>query len=201
MKRMIVTLIATLSCSGVLFADGNIAAGKEKAATCAACHSLNGISPAGEWPNLAGQGKRYLQEQITKIKSGERDVPTMMPFVTDLSEQDIQDLAAYYASLTPPLGATDSKYVSLGEAIYRSGDAKRNIPACTSCHTIQGKGMSLAAFPLVAGQKVDYTIKRLNDLRKVTGAHEGNALIMHTIAIKLTNEEIEAVANYINGLR
>ena len=66
---------------------------------------------------------------------------------------------------------------------------------------MQGKGVSLAAFPLLAEQKVDYTIKRLNDLRKITGAHQGNALIMHTIAIKLTNEEIEAVANYINGLR
>ena len=102
MKRIIVTLIATLGWSGALFADGNIAAGKEKAATCAACHNLNGISPAAEWPNLAGQGARYLKEQITQIKSGERAVPTMMPFVTDLSEQDIEDLAAYYASLPAP---------------------------------------------------------------------------------------------------
>ena len=117
MKKVILTLVISLGVTGVAFAKGDAAAGKSKATTCTACHGATGVSPAPNWPNLAGQGERYLIKQITEIKDGERSVPEMMPFVSALTKQDIADLAAFYASQPAPRGATDAKYVSVGEAL------------------------------------------------------------------------------------
>ncbi|MFK0569730.1 c-type cytochrome [Endozoicomonas sp.] len=201
MKKVILTLVISLGITGIAFAKGDASAGKAKATTCTACHGLTGISPAPLWPNLAGQGERYLVKQITEIKEGDRSVPEMAPFVSTLSKQDIEDLAAWYASQPAPLGATDPKYVSLGEALYRGGDAKKAIPACSACHSITGKGNYLAGFPQIAGQKPEYTAKQLRDFREGDRTNDGDIKIMRTIAEKMSNKEIEAVSNYISGLR
>ncbi|WP_442876522.1 c-type cytochrome [Endozoicomonas sp. GU-1] len=121
MKKVILTLVISLGITGIAFAKGDAAAGKSKATTCAACHGATGVSLAPNWPNLAGQGERYLIKQITEIKDGSRSVPEMMPFVSALTTQDIADLAAYFASQPAPQGATDAKYVTLGQALYRGG--------------------------------------------------------------------------------
>lgn len=201
MKKVILTLVISLGVTGVAFAKGDAAAGKSKATTCTACHGAAGVSPAPNWPNLAGQGERYLIKQISEIKAGDRSVPEMMPFVSALTKQDIEDLAAFYASQPAPQGATDAKYVSVGEALYRGGDAKKSIPACSSCHSPTGKGNFLAGFPSLAGQKADYTAKQLRDLREGDRTNDGDTRIMRTIAEKMSNKEIEAVSHYISGLR
>lgn len=201
MKKVILTLVISLGVTGIAFAKGDVAAGKGKAATCTACHGATGVSPAPIWPNLAGQGERYLAKQISEIKEGTRSVPEMMPFVSALTRQDIEDLAAFYSSQPAPKGATDPKYISLGEALYRGGDAKKGIPACSGCHSPTGKGNFLAGFPMLAGQKADYTAKQLRDLREGDRTNDGDTKIMRAIAEKMSNKEIEAVSNYISGLR
>ena len=201
MNKVILSLVLSLGVTGLAFAKGDANAGKGKVATCTACHGATGVSPAPNWPNLAGQGEKYLIKQITEIKDGKRPVPEMAPFTGSLSKQDIEDIAAFYASQTAPVGVTDPKFVSLGEALYRGGDSKKEIPACSSCHSPTGKGNALAVFPHIAGQKTDYTIKQLTDFREGHRTNDGDTKIMRTIAEKLSNKEVEAVANYISGLR
>ncbi|WP_299734566.1 c-type cytochrome [uncultured Endozoicomonas sp.] len=201
MKKIILSLVVSLGVTGIAFAKGDAAAGKAKSVTCSACHGAAGVSPAPNWPNLAGQGERYLVKQITEIKEGARSVPEMVPFVGGLTEQDIEDLAAFYASQPAPKGVSDPKYTSLGEALYRGGDAKKGIPACSACHSPTGQGNYLAGYPMLAGQKPDYTAKQLRDLREGDRTNDGETKIMRTIAEKMSNKEIEAVSNYISGLR
>ena len=201
MKKVILTLMISLGVTGGAFAKGDAGAGKGKSANCAACHGATGVSATPAWPNLAGQGERYLIDQITAIKAGEREVPTMMPFVGNLSEQDIADLAAFYSSQPAAQGATDPKYISLGEALYRGGNAKKGIPACSSCHDPNGKGNFLAGFPALNGQKTEYTAKQLRDYREGVRVNGNYAKIMQTIAEKMSNKEVDAVSSYISGLR
>ena len=201
MKKVILSLFICLGVTGVAFAKGDANAGKGKIATCTACHGATGVSPAPNWPNLAGQGERYLIKQISEIKAGIRVVPEMAPFVTALTPQDIEDIAAFYASQTAPQGVTDPKYVSLGESLFRGGDTKKGVPACSSCHSPNGSGLALASFPHIAGQKADYTMKQLKDFREGDRTNDGDTKIMRTIAEKLSNKEVEALANYISGLR
>ena len=201
MKKVILTLVISLGITGVAFAKGDAAAGKSKSTICTACHGSTGVSSAPNWPNLAGQGERYLVKQITEIKNGERFVPEMMPFVSALAKRDIANLAAFYASQPTPQGATDVKYVSMGAALYRGGDVKKAIPACSSCHSPTGKGNFLAGFPSLTGQKADYTAKQLRDFREGDRTNDGDTKIMRTIAEKMSNKEIEAVSHYISALR
>lgn len=201
MKKIILTVFISLGVAGLAFAKGDAAAGQAKATTCAACHGATGISMAPIWPNLAGQGQRYLIKQITEIKDGVRSVPEMMPFVGGLTPQDIEDLAAFYASQNAPQGSTEEKYIAVGEALYRGGDAKKGIPACSGCHSPTGKGNYLAGFPLLAGQNADYLAKQLRDLREGVRANDGEGKIMRSIAEKMSNKEIDAVSHYISGLR
>ena len=162
MKKIILSLVISLGITGVAFAKGDIAAGKAKSVTCAACHGAEGVSPAPNWPNLAGQGERlsgqtnHRNQKWRPLCSG--NDAFLLP---NLTPQDIEDLSAFYASQPAPSGVTDPKYVSLGEAIYRGGDAKKGIPACSACHSPTGQGNYLAAYPMLAGQKADYTAKQL----------------------------------------
>ena len=192
--------IAGLAIAGMAFAKGDPVAGKEKASNCLACHGATGVSSVPNYPSLAGQGERYLAKQIADIKQGQRVIPEMMPFVSTLSKQDINDIAAFYASQPAPVGATESKYISLGEEIYRAGNAKKGIPGCAACHSPTGQGNSLAGFPRLSGQHEAYTVKQLRAFREGDRKNDGDTRVMRTIAEKLSNKEIEAVANYIQGL-
>lgn len=201
MKKVILSLVVSLGVTGVAFAKGDANAGKAKVATCTACHGATGVSLAPNYPNLAGQGERYLIKQISEIKAGNRKVPEMTPFVGSLSEKDIADIAAFYASQPAPQGAADPKLVDLGEKLYRFGDQKKGIPACSACHSPTGKGNSLAGFPQIAGQHPQYTAKQLRDFREGDRVNDGDSMTMRTIAEKLSNKEVEALSSYISGLR
>lgn len=201
MKKVIFTLVVSLGVTGLAFAKGDANAGKAKTATCTACHGATGVSVVPTYPNLAGQGERYLIKQMKEIKSGVRSVPEMAPFTRDLTDQDIEDIAAFYASQTAPKGAADPAMVELGAKLFRHGDSNRQIPACSGCHSPTGKGNSLAGFPQIAGQHPTYTGKQLRDFREGVRVNDGDSKTMRMIAQKLTNKEVDALASYISGLQ
>lgn len=153
------------------------------------------------WPKLAGQGERYLLKQMTEIKEGARNVPEMTGMLTGMSEQDMADIAAYYSSQTLAGGAANPELAERGAAIYRGGDLATGLPACTGCHSPTGQGNAPAAYPHLAGQHAAYTVKQLTDFREGDRTNDGDAMIMQTIASRLSNKDIQAVAEYIQGLR
>lgn len=185
-----------------VLALGDAEAGKGKAAVCAACHGPDGNSVVPNWPKLAGQHAPYLERQITLIKSGDRQVPEMAGIVMSLSEQDIEDLAAYFATQINKAGLADESLVAAGEKLYRGGNAATDIPACMSCHGPAGQGNPLAAYPSVAGQHAVYTEKMLKGFRsgQTWGEDDASSKIMTDVANRLTDAEIKAVASYLQGL-
>ncbi|MBQ0797467.1 cytochrome c4 [Zhongshania sp.] len=206
MNKPLLVMIASLMFAGSAVAlEGDASAGKAKSAPCAACHGADGNSPAPNFPNLAGQGERYLAKQIHDIKSGERSAPLMAGQTDNLSDQDIADISAYYASKTASTGQTDPALLEKGAAIYRGGIADRSVPACAACHSPTGQGMAAAGFPALAGQHADYTIAQLKAFRAAADGREGrtndgDTKTMRTVAFKMSDSEIEAVASYIQGL-
>lgn len=201
MKRGILFFcVGTLAWGGVVVAAGNPVAGKEKSAVCVACHAEDGNSLSPIYPKLAGQHASYLAKQLHDFKNPEaRPNAIMAPFVAALSLQDIEDLAAYFASQTTSQNSANPDLVKLGEKLYRGGDLKKGIPACTGCHGPVGEGNALARFPKLAGQHADYTIAQLKAFRAGERKNGVNGM-MHDITIKMTDEEIEAVAQYSAGL-
>lgn len=184
------------------FAQGDATAGQAKSAICAACHGVDGNSVVPNWPKLAGQHEQYLVRQTTLIKSGARPVPEMMGITPGLSDQDILDLAAYFSAQKNAGGVAEESKVVLGERIYRAGNADSGVPACMACHGPAGQGNPLAGYPVLAGQHAMYAANILTRFRQ--GEHWGNddapSKVMNGSASELTNEEIEAVASYIQGL-
>jgi cytochrome c553 len=181
---------------------GSADAGRDKSATCAACHGVDGNSPAAEWPSLAGQHASYIVQQLRAFQSGERDEITMTPFAAGLSEQDMADIAAYYEAQTPVPRGADPEHVSLGERIYRGGIADRGVAACIACHGPSGRGNPLAAYPVVSGQHANYTF---NTLRQYAAGErrsdQGMGQVMRDIAAALREDEMRAVASYMQGLQ
>ena len=201
MNKLIVSLLLTLGISGVAHAAGDAAAGQAKAAVCGACHGPDGNSMAPNFPKLAGQGERYLTKQLKEIKDGKRVVLEMTGLLTNLNDQDLADMAAYFASQKGSVGAADPKLVARGEALFRGGNLEKGLPACTGCHSPDGKGNAAAGFPHLGGQHAQYIAKQLTDFRKeADGRNNDGEAMMRTIARKLSDEEIAAVASYIQGL-
>ncbi|MEA1029973.1 MULTISPECIES: cytochrome c [Pseudomonas] len=201
MNKLIVSLLLTLGISGVAHAAGDAAAGQAKAAVCGACHGPDGNSMAPNFPKLAGQGERYLTKQLKDIKDGKRVVLEMTGLLTNLNDQDLADMAAYFASQKGSVGAADPKLVARGEALFRGGNLEKGLPACTGCHSPDGKGNAAAGFPHLGGQHAQYVAKQLTDFRKeADGRNNDGEAMMRTIARKLSDEEIAAVASYIQGL-
>ncbi len=165
---------------------------------CAACHAADGNSVMAANPKLAGQHPEYLLKQLKNFKEGTRANAVMGGMVANLTEDDMKGLAAYFSSKMPTLGkAKTNGKGSLGEKIYRGGILATNVPACASCHGVTGTGMPVQ-FPRVAGQHADYTLQQLRIFR--TG-ERANAPMMQAIAVKMTDQEMQAVADYIQGLR
>ncbi|KPG97584.1 MULTISPECIES: cytochrome c [Pseudomonas] len=204
MNKLIVSLLLTVGISGFAHAAGDAAAGQAKAAVCGACHGPDGNSMAPNFPKLAGQGERYLTKQLHDIKSGKRTVLEMTGLLTNLSDQDLADIAAYFASQQGSVGAADPKIVARGEALFRGGNLEKGLPACTGCHSPNGAGNAAAGFPHLGGQHAQYIAKQLTDFRKEDPAagrsNDGDAMTMRTIARKLSDEDIAAVSSYIQGL-
>lgn len=206
MKRFL--LVAALLGSGSAlaqsdpFTGGSVEAGAAKAATCVACHGPGGNSANPEWPKLAGQHANYTYFQLKVLKSGERKAPVMNAQAAPLSDQDMKDLAAYFATQKPAPGVGSPAAVKVAEKLYRAGDPARQLPACLACHGPGGNGNAGAGYPRVGGQHAKYSAKILRDLAGLAGApipHQ-NLQTMAAIAAKLTDAEIEALSSYLNGL-
>ncbi len=197
--KAIIISLAMVMVSPV-FAKGDAAAGKEKAATCAGCHGAEGISASPQWPNLAGQVPSYIASQLAAFKSGERKNATMAGFSAGLTPEDMADLDAYYASLTPAQGSISEDQVELatqGEKIFKGGFAERQIASCMSCHGASGKGIP-KHFPSVAGQKQAYLEAQLLSFKK--GERKGYNEMMYSIAFALSEQQIKALSVYMSGL-
>jgi len=184
------------------FTGGDPQAGAGKAAVCGACHGPGGNSSNPEWPKLAGQHAAYTYHELKELKSGARKAPVMNAQAAPLSDQDMRDLAAYFAAQKPAPGVASPDAVPVAQKLFRAGDAGRQLPACSACHGPQGSGNAAAKYPRIGGQHARYTAAMLRNYRAQAGAANADpeAAIMASIAGKLTDAEIEALASYANGL-
>ncbi|GAB3283369.1 c-type cytochrome [Parahaliea aestuarii] len=185
---------------------GDADAGKGMVAVCAACHGADGNSPAPTFPKLAGQNERYLFKQLQDIRDGARPVPTMAGQLDGKSDQELADIAAFYAAQSRSGSQTDPALLELGEKVYRAGVAERGVPACMACHSPNGKGNAPAGFPSLAGQHAEYIATQLEMYRKgyedETGrTNDGDTRIMRSTAFGLSDKEIQAVSSYAAGLK
>jgi len=198
-KLLMIASLATLAALGVAQAAGDAEAGKAKAAMCAACHGPDGNSPAPNFPKIAGQHAEYIAKQLQEFKSGARQDATMAGMTAALSEQDMADLAAFYASQKGNVGQAAEDKVELGETLYRAGNAATGVSACAACHGPAGNGNPMAKFPNLSGQHADYTALQLKNFRAGARANDAGSM-MRGVAKKMTDAEIEAVSQYIQGL-
>ena len=167
-------------------------------AVCVACHSFDGSRGSPANPILQGQHAEYLAKQLAEFKSGARNNPIMKGMAATLTEDDMRNVAAFYASKQAKPGFAKNKdSAALGEKLYRGGIADRSIPACAGCHSPTGAGIP-SQYPRLAGQHGDYTEAQLVGFR---GAARRNSTVMTGVAAKLNDREIKAVADYIAGLR
>jgi cytochrome c553 len=203
--KLVVYLVAALAATSA-YANPTAVKGDPKAAesivtkVCAACHTVDGNSVAAANPKLAGMNEAYLYKQLSQFKSGERKNPVMAGIVKDLSSTDMQNLAAYFSIQQPKPGtAKDMDLALLGQKIYRGGVQGAGVPACASCHGPQGQGIP-TQFPRLAGQHSGYIYTQLNAFRLGTRANDA-AKMMRSIAVKMTDADMHAVATYIQGLR
>ena len=197
---LIASMISFALAGSAAVAAGYATAGKAKSASCAGCHGMDGNSMAPNFPKIAGQNEGYLVKQLQEFKSGKRVDATMNAMAAPLSEQDMADLAAYFAGQTGTTGTAAEDKVELGETIYRAGNAASGVAACAACHGPTGAGNPQARFPKLSGQHADYTALQLNHFRKGNRANDAGSM-MRGVAGKMTDEEIAAVAQYIQGLR
>lgn len=200
MNKIIVSLLLCLGLIGAVQAAGDPAAGQAKTIVCGACHGVDGNSPVANFPKLAGQGERYLLKQMQDIKSGARPVVEMTGMLDPLSDQDMADIAAYYAAQKTIIGAADPTLVERGEDLFRGGKLAEGMPACIGCHSPDGSGIATAGYPHLGGQHADYTAKQLTAFREGERSNDGDSMIMRDIAAKLSNKDIEALSAYIQGL-
>ena len=180
-------------------ADGDAAAGKSKAAVCGACHGVDGNSTSAQFPKLAGQNASYIAEQLADFKSGKRQNPIMGAQAKGLSDQDMQDVAAYFAAQQRQIGEADAGQVKQGETLYRNGNKDENVPACVACHSPDGAGNFLMKVPALGGQHAGYLVAQLQAYAAGSRSTDQNKM-METIASRLSPAEMQAVASYIEGL-
>jgi len=199
-------LLGALSASNATAFDGDVNAGKEKSATCAACHGPDGNAPVNIYPKIAGQHADYIYKQLTEFKLGMtsggkegRMNPVMSGMAMPLSDQDMKDLAAYFASLNMSEGATPKDVQETGAMLYKAGDAERGIPSCAACHGPRGNGSSLAKFPKISFQHPEYINSQLEQFRDGVRNNDLNG-VMQDIAKKLTDKDIETLSKYLGGL-
>lgn len=200
----IADVVAMAPAAAKVFA-GDLESGKAKAATCAACHGADGNAMVPMYPKLAGQHEKYLVKQLVDFKKGAdtqgkegRADPVMAGMVAALSEDDMKNIAAFFAS--QKVSPSTAKANDVGKNLYFSGDAARGITACVGCHSADGGGMGQAGFPTVAAQNVDYLKAQLTKFRSSTRANDLNGM-MRNIASKLSDEEIQAVAEYMSSIK
>lgn len=167
---------------------------------CAACHGVDGNSAVAMYPKLAGQFKEYAARQLAEFKSNVRQSPVMSPIAATLTDEDITSLSTYFSAQEPKPGIAKTEGVgSRGEQIYRAGIPELKVAACASCHGPAGAGIPVQ-FPRLAGQHAEYTMSQLKLFRSGERANDPSNM-MRTIASRLSDQDMTAVADYIQGLR
>ena len=198
----IVTLAAGSLAQPQALVEGSAEAGQAKSATCAACHGADGNSVNPSWPSLAGQHATYIVQQLQAFKEGTRSDPLMTPQAMMLSDEDMRDLAVYFASQEPaPKTVADPETVDLGAVLYRGGDTETGAAACMACHGPTGRGNPAAAYPLLRGQYAVYVAKQLRDYATGKRRSDQPQRMMQEIASRLSEEDMAAVASYVQGLK
>ena len=205
--------VASLEADNTPATWGDAAAGATKAAACAACHGADGNSADPQYPKLAGQHERYIARQLALFKSGQRQNPIMMGFAAPLSAQDMRDIGAHFAAMKVVAGVADDtgvaegpnqgrKFYEIGQRIFEAGKPGHEAPACKACHGPTGTGNPGSAWPAIGGQHAGYTATQLTAFRDGMVWGEGDAanLVMRDVAANLTDEEIQALATYVEGL-
>lgn len=200
--RNIITVLAGLvslvAVNSVHAAD--IAAGKEKTALCMGCHGADGNSINVIWPRLAGQHASYIEKQLRDFKSGKRVDPTMQGMAATLSDEDIVNVAAYYAAQKPTTAKYDESLLGKGQDIYRGGITETSVAACMGCHSPTGAGNGPAAYPSLASQHPEYLVMQLQKFKDGTRANDGGKM-MRNVANRMSEAEMKAVAAYLAALK
>jgi cytochrome c553 len=189
--------------------DGSAEAGMAKSITCIACHGPEGISSVALWPSIAGQSATYIASQLTAFRDGAADPEkatrydvAMTPMSMLLTDEDIRNLAVYFESLPgPAMAVADPGKVAKGQALYRGGDSSSGTAACLACHGPTGRGNPAANYPALQGQHSVYTAKQLRDYASGSRTSDGKTRIMRDIAARLSQDDIDAVSSYVQGLR
>jgi cytochrome c553 len=194
------SLVAIVGWSSPAAAAGSAEAGQAKSATCMACHGPDGNSPSPEWPNLASQHSSYIVHQLQSFKSGARQNDLMSPMAMILSDEDMADLAAYFSSQKVRGGETEPSKLALGQKIFRGGNVNNGVMPCSGCHGPNGRGNPLAGYASIQGQHATYVANQLRAYRAGTRQTDPNQM-MRNVAAHLTDEEIDALASYVQGLR
>lgn len=197
MKKIIGLALIVLFSSALQ--AGDAAKGQEKTAVCAACHAADGNSVIAINPKLAGQGENYLIKQLQDFKSKERDNAVMFGMSAMLNDEDMVNVAAYYASQKVQHTSVADEFIATAEKLYRGGDSDRDIPACIACHGAHGNGISTAGFPAIGGQNPEYTISTLKAFRSGARSNDTNA-VMRDVVAKMSDEQIKALGYYLAGL-
>ena len=199
-------LVASLGINSLAMANepakvvGDATKGKVVSTVCVACHGADGNSANPVWPKIAGQGDAYIVKQLTDFRSDSRAEATMTPMAKAIaSDEDVLHLAAYFSSQKTKLGTANKDKVALGEAIYRGGNLTTGVAACAACHGPTGSGNVAAKFPKVSGQHAQYVVIQLKAFKSGKRSNDVGE-IMRGVAKNMTEEEMEAVAEYISGL-
>jgi|TARA_B110000196_G_C20931663_1_gene560234 cytochrome c553 len=200
--RLLHLLVGTLVILGIgeARAEGNAERGQPLTALCMACHGPDGNSITATFPNIAGQNAQYLLKQMQEFKSNARSAPLMTGMLTAFNDQQLEDIAAYYSKQKANRGNADPALVELGESIYRSGINRKNIAACSSCHSPTGSGNGPAGFPALSGQWPGYTEAQLKAFRAGERTNDGDSRMMQIMTLDLSDPEIAAVSSYLYGL-
>ena len=202
MKKTVIAVLVTAFAGlipNLLLAEGDAAAGQAKSALCGSCHGVDGNSLMAMNPKLAGQSARYMVKQLQEFKSGARESAIMASMVLSLSDQDMEDIAAWYSSQQPTIQGANPESIELAERLYRGGNSEIAVAACSACHSPTGKGNAPAGFPLLSGQHAEYTLQQLKNFRSGARQNDGSAM-MRTVVERLTDKELEALASYVSGL-
>ncbi|MCP4993731.1 MAG: cytochrome c4 [Gammaproteobacteria bacterium] len=193
-----VSIVMALAATGAQ-AAGNAEEGKVKSATCLACHGPDGNSPNPQWPKLAGQHPSYIIKQLNDFRAEARKDNLMSPMAAPLTDQDVENLAAYFSSQKQTAGSSAADQIDAGGEMYRAGNASTGVAACMACHGPTGIGNAPANFPRISGQHATYVEKALKDFRSGARSNDTNSM-MQDVAGKMTDAEIKAVAQYVQGL-
>ncbi|WP_372965197.1 cytochrome c [Marinobacter sp.] len=203
MKKLIAGVVLGVGLTAMAHGAGDPVAGEQKTAVCSSCHGQGGSKPMMDiYPKLTGLGEKYTYRQLVDIQSGDRVVPEMTGILTGLNDQDLQNIAAYYNQQERVVKQAnpDAELIAQGQNLYRGGNMASGVPACAACHNPKGIGNEPAGYPALSGQSAAYLVKQLQAYRNGSRATTANANIMVDVASKLTDSEIEAVANYVSGL-